>query len=310
MAQGASQVDFLLAGLRDTSGNPLAGGNIYTYEPGTTTNKTTWQNQNKTTPHANPIILDAQGQKLVFADGEYKFLVKDSADNTLYTWDNLVFQLNDEVGTWGGLSGGSSGVYTIAPTPAKGTLESGDVYRFQANHTNPNGTATLNVNGLGAYNILKPDRVTLRASEIVLNGTYEVIFNGTEFVLLTALPAGVTYTPTIDTQAGSLTNTTIYHAHHTVIDSKLLHLAVYFSTEQLTAASNYLTVSSPYTLKDFGHNTSHAIGGLRVSAGAYENGYAWMVPDSTTIQVYRNAAAQWPVAAGHEIRLNFVALLK
>lgn len=310
MAQGASQVDFLLAGLRDTSGNPLAGGKVFTYEPGTTTNKTTWQNQNKSTPHANPIILDAQGQKLAFADGEYKFLVKDSADNTLYTWDNLVFQLNEDIGTWGGLSGGSSGVYTIAPTPAKGTLEAGDVYRFQANHTNPAGTATLNVNGLGAYNILKPDRVTLRASEIVLNGTYEVIFNGTEFVLLTSLPEGVNYTPTLGTQAGSLTNPTIHHARYTWIGSNMMHLVIYFVAEQRTAASNYLTVTAPATLMNFGHNTAHALGAARISAGSYENGYAWLVPDSTTIQIYRAAAAQWPVAAGHEVRINAVMLLK
>ena len=73
MTSKAGQVESAISGYLNLSGSPLQTGKIYTYEAGTTTNKTTWQDINKTTPHANPIILDAQGQALIFADGLYKF---------------------------------------------------------------------------------------------------------------------------------------------------------------------------------------------------------------------------------------------
>ena len=92
MANDAVQLEFLLAGLRDTSGNPLNGGKIYTYSAGTTTNKTMWTDADKTTAATNPIILDSNGQAEIFADGLYDVTVKDSDDVTLYTWEYLEFQ--------------------------------------------------------------------------------------------------------------------------------------------------------------------------------------------------------------------------
>jgi len=62
----------------------LAGGKVYTYEPGTTTDKTTWKDAAKATAHANPIILDAYGRPpttgMIFWEGLYDVKVTDSAD--------------------------------------------------------------------------------------------------------------------------------------------------------------------------------------------------------------------------------------
>jgi hypothetical protein len=91
----AVQVESLWNGLTNTSGNPLNGGKVYTYEAGTTTAKTTWTDANKTTAAANPIILDSVGKALIFADGNYKFVIKDSSNNTLYIYDNLRYFYHD-----------------------------------------------------------------------------------------------------------------------------------------------------------------------------------------------------------------------
>lgn len=91
MATKATQVEAALAGYVDDANNALASGKLYTYEAGTTTNKTTWQDQNKTTPHANPIILGSAGTKSIFADGLYKFVLKDSTDTLIRTYDNLQY---------------------------------------------------------------------------------------------------------------------------------------------------------------------------------------------------------------------------
>lgn len=95
MADKASQIELLLNGVTNTNGQVLSGGKVYTYAAGTTTPKTTWTDRNKTTPAANPIILGADGKAQGYADGIYKFLIKDSADATIYTYDNLYFGLSE-----------------------------------------------------------------------------------------------------------------------------------------------------------------------------------------------------------------------
>jgi hypothetical protein len=91
MATKAAQIESALSGYLDESGRPLASGKVYTYEAGTTTPKATYQDVNKVTPHANPVILDDQGQKLIYADGLYKLVIKDSDDNIIETRDNLQY---------------------------------------------------------------------------------------------------------------------------------------------------------------------------------------------------------------------------
>lgn len=77
------------------NGVPLAGGKIFTYAAGTTTPQATYTSANGATAHANPIILDAAGRvpggEIWLTDGlQYKFVLKDSNDITLATYDNVV----------------------------------------------------------------------------------------------------------------------------------------------------------------------------------------------------------------------------
>lgn len=75
--------------LFDNNGDPLNGGKVYTYEPGTTSNKTSYSDSGFTTPNANPVVLDAYGRGQIYLNGNYKVVVKTSADVTLYTEDNV-----------------------------------------------------------------------------------------------------------------------------------------------------------------------------------------------------------------------------
>lgn len=80
----------------DNNGNPLTGGKLYTYEAGTTTPAVTYTSVSGNTAHSNPIILDAAGrvpgssEVWLFGSNAYKFLLKDSNDVLLGTWDNVV----------------------------------------------------------------------------------------------------------------------------------------------------------------------------------------------------------------------------
>jgi len=83
MASRAQQIEALWAGIYGNDGEPLAGGKVWTYEPGTSTLKTTWTDKDKTTPQTNPIILDDKGRAVAFGDGRYKFVITDSNDNQI-----------------------------------------------------------------------------------------------------------------------------------------------------------------------------------------------------------------------------------
>ncbi|HYC00454.1 MAG TPA: hypothetical protein VEC57_15055 [Candidatus Limnocylindrales bacterium] len=75
----------------DANGNPLNGGKLYTYLAGTNTPEPVYQNVTLTTPHANPAVTDASGWLTFYlAPGKsYKFVLKTSADVTIWTQDNI-----------------------------------------------------------------------------------------------------------------------------------------------------------------------------------------------------------------------------
>jgi hypothetical protein len=89
MATGNVIPDPIFTGL-DNSGNPLNGGKLYAYEAGTTTAKDTYTSSDLLTANANPVVLDSAGRATVFlASAAYKFILKTSADVTLWTQDNV-----------------------------------------------------------------------------------------------------------------------------------------------------------------------------------------------------------------------------
>ncbi len=94
MAVNLSPVFGVAGQLFDNNGNPLAGGKIFTYLAGTTTNAAVYTSSNGSIAHSNPIILDGAGRvpsgEIWLTDGIlYKFVVQDSANNLIGTYDNL-----------------------------------------------------------------------------------------------------------------------------------------------------------------------------------------------------------------------------
>lgn len=72
-----------------SDGLPLVGGKLYTYAAGTTTPLATYTDYTGTTQNTNPVILDSYGQANVWIPDttSYKYVLKTSADVTLYTVD-------------------------------------------------------------------------------------------------------------------------------------------------------------------------------------------------------------------------------
>lgn len=90
----------------DGNGNPLAGGSVAFYQPGTLNPINTYQDQGLTTPNPNPVIIDANGFAVIWgADGSlYRQIVKDAGGITY--WDEVV-----------GSTIGNSGTTASRPTP-------------------------------------------------------------------------------------------------------------------------------------------------------------------------------------------------
>jgi hypothetical protein len=95
MAVNLSPVGGVAAQFFTNTGAVLTGGKIYTYAAGTTTPATTYTTSNGATPWTNPIVLDAAGRvpssgEIWLTDGViYKFVLKDSTDVLIATYDNI-----------------------------------------------------------------------------------------------------------------------------------------------------------------------------------------------------------------------------
>ena len=73
----------------DSDGNPLAGGKLYSYEPGgAVTPKSTYTDSGGLTANANPVILDANGEAAVWLKGNYYLALDDASDVSQWTVDN------------------------------------------------------------------------------------------------------------------------------------------------------------------------------------------------------------------------------
>lgn len=95
MAVNLSPIGGVAGQFFDNNGDPLTGGKIYTYAAGTTTPSPTYTTSGGTTPHPNPIILDAAGRvpsgEIWLTDGaQYKFVIKTSTDVQIGSYDNII----------------------------------------------------------------------------------------------------------------------------------------------------------------------------------------------------------------------------
>jgi hypothetical protein len=95
MAVNLSPVGGVAAQFFTNTGAVLTGGKLYTYAAGTTTPAATFTSSGGGTAWTNPIVLDAAGRvsgsgEIWLTDGiNYKFVLKDSNDVLIATYDNI-----------------------------------------------------------------------------------------------------------------------------------------------------------------------------------------------------------------------------
>lgn len=82
--------------------------------------------------------------------------------------------------------GGTANALTITNTNAVASYATGQKIAFKAAYTN-SGAATVNVDGLGVKNLLRPDGSNLVAADLTAGRMYEATYDGTAFQLHTNL---------------------------------------------------------------------------------------------------------------------------
>jgi hypothetical protein len=93
-------------------------------------------------------------------------------------------QVQDNSLLWGGTSGGAANAQTLTLAPIITAYVAGQRYSFIAGFTNT-AAATLNINGVGTKSIFNAATgAAIGAGEIVATRAYEVIYDGTQFLLL------------------------------------------------------------------------------------------------------------------------------
>lgn len=119
MAVFLSPVGGVAAQFFTNSGVILSGGKLYTYAAGTTTPLATYTTSAGSTARTNPVILDSAGRvpdggEIWLTSSQYKFVLKDSTDVLIATYDNVggigaaSYQIQNFTGT------GSQVVFTLS----------------------------------------------------------------------------------------------------------------------------------------------------------------------------------------------------
>jgi hypothetical protein len=172
----------------DANGDPLASGQVFFYEPATTTPKTTWQDAEKTTPNTNPVDLDAAGRAVIYGFGIYRQIVKDSDGNTIWDQETASVPVLGQI-LWAGTSGGTANLQDLTLVSQEFLVVSGDpvpgqAIAFVAGATN---TDALDVNVLwdgsessGPHDVLKGGvngPVELTGGEVVQGNLYLIIYD-------------------------------------------------------------------------------------------------------------------------------------
>jgi hypothetical protein len=185
----------------DAAGEPLVGGQLYTYIAGTTTLQATYTDSTATTANTNPIILDSRGEANVWLGGAiYKFVLKDADGALIWTVDNISAPT-------AAVSPVLSGNVTIDSNTSSPALKitqtgTGPVLRVQ-DSADPDATPFI-VDNSGNVGIgtATPVSALEIASPGVFTGAWAYLPTGTAMMFVqTAAPTGWTKSTTHDNKA-------------------------------------------------------------------------------------------------------------
>lgn len=200
--------------------------------------------------------------------GGYKFTTVGSA--SALDQYAAASQVQNSSFLWGGTSGGSANAHTISVSPTPSAYAAGQRFQFLSGNTNTS-SVTLNVNSLGAKTIKQgPSNVNLVAGQLTASSLVDVVYDGTNFLLVSQpWVAAQTYTPSYSA-SGSMTfgtvTTSIARYH---IRQRFCRLQLEFFGTTGGTASNSIIASLPITEAQGMTAMAYVVDGSGASAQGY-----------------------------------------
>lgn len=187
----------------DANGDPLVGGTVAFYIPGTTTPKDTYQDSQQSILNTNPVVLDSAGRAIIFGSGSYRQVVKDSIGNIV--WDQITGEPNAGIVSSGGTSSGTPNAQTLTAGTFDGT--DGATIQFVAGLSNT-GPMTLSVGGGSPISVLKngpTGPIQLATGDVVSGNIYSVAYSTVQasFQLISSIPPTFSIASEPDAEEGT-----------------------------------------------------------------------------------------------------------
>ena len=185
----------------DAAGEPLVGGQLYTYIAGTTTLQATYTDATAATANTNPIILDSRGEANVWLGGAiYKFVLKDADGALIWTVDYI----SAPTAAVSPVLSGNVTIDSNTPSPALKITQTGTGAAFKVqDSTDPDITPfIIDSDGQVGIGTATPGAALEIASPGVFKGAWAYLPTGTAMLFVqTAAPTGWTKSTTHDNKA-------------------------------------------------------------------------------------------------------------
>jgi hypothetical protein len=160
-----------------------------------------------------------------------------------------VDQVQDGDFIWLGTTGGTATAQTASATPAITAYKAGQKFRMKiGTGLGSTGTVrtahTLNINGLGTKNIKRQSGNDPTLGIWGATAIMEVVYDGTNFIIVNDPSLLQSYTPTLVPAAGSASSVVATWSHYRKQDD-IVHITLYVSWTQSVASTTSLTLTLP-----------------------------------------------------------------
>jgi hypothetical protein len=238
----------------DAAGEPLVGGQLYTYIAGTTTLQATYTDATAATANTNPIILDSRGEANVWLGGAiYKFVLKDADGALIWTVDYI----SAPTAAVSPVLSGNVTIDSNTPSPALKITQTGTGAALKVQDSADPDVTPFIIDATGQVGIgtATPVSALEIASPGVFTGAWAYLPTGTAMIFVqTSAPTGWTKSTTHDNKALRVVSGAASSGGTTAFTSV-------FTSRTITTAN---MPSHTHTLTDPGHShtiTTNSIGG-------------------------------------------------